>query len=139
MPAPSGTISYTDSYNAATMFFNYGSDTSAKSLHDEIRNDLKEALLASLRSKFFARSEGFGIETYENEPFSSVDEILTKTQLILTVEAYNAGVPPERQVVTAQELITIQEKERGSFEWKIQYYLLSNLQPQAVTVPTGGP
>ena len=118
-------ITSPQSYSFKAAFSNYGETTDT--LSDEIRADIKRLVVEEVKSRPFDMAEGFGIETIENESQSFLNNILYKTQLATAIANYNQTVPFERQVITGQELILIEQGDEASeMEINILYFEARN-------------
>lgn len=114
-------------YTFSKAFTNYGE--TASTLDQEIRNDVKQVVLDSVKSRPFELSEGVGIESLENESLSFAEFSLYRSQIVVALMAYNDSVAPERQIVTSQELIELLEGDAPSELFlNIRYIQLKDLQ-----------
>lgn len=111
-------------------FASYGEDSAT--IRAEIQQDLRREILTALGSRPFARSEGFGIESLENEIVSPESEVLIAFTMASAVGKYNDKVSADRQVITSQELITFDRTPRGSLTIRLYYYLAEDFN---VTAP----
>lgn len=108
-------------------------------LSSEIRNDLIRAISDNVFSNDFAREFGIGIESLENEAFNPIASALYKAQIMIGIQAYNAGVSPDRQVITSQDLMDIQRGDANHIEElyiNIRYLELRSVGSSSPTLQT---
>ena len=120
-------------------FIDYGE---GDNISQEIKSGLYQALITNIKSQDFARDEGVGIESIENEQASFIQYILYQTQVVAGIGAYNESVADSHKVVTSQDLIAIDNDPRDSsvLNITVRYYELRSLaviEPnlQEVNVP----
>jgi hypothetical protein len=117
-------------------FFNYGEEP--EDLSKAIRNDIVQVIVSEFFEKDFARFRGAGLEFMENNPDSPLTRILAAARIAEAIGLYNSEVPPERQVVTSQQLIDVisrhdmniqghQDIPPATWYVSVQYYLASNI------------
>jgi len=112
-------------YTFKNAFSKYG--LSPDTLDQEIKNDLLAIVQDSVKTLPFSRGTGLGVEALENEPLNFVDLALIQATVANNVGLYNAGVTPDRQVITSQELIDIVEDEEGTLYIQVQYFQQKDL------------
>ena len=101
-------------------FVSYGEGENP--IQQEVREDIKRAIITSLGSVAFSRTEGLGIESFENESFSSEFDVLLKYSIATALADYNLRSIPERQILFSQDTIIL-SRSRGELRISIYYAL----------------
>lgn len=124
-------ISRNTSFSFDLDFADYGD--SEDRLEAEVKRDVQRTLETALQSRFFARTEGAGIESIENEKLSEVDFALFKFQIVNGLLSYNETATAEKQIIVSQDFIDIEEgPSPGELVIKVRFFMVRDANSSVI-------
>lgn len=127
-------------YSSIDYFFFYGKN----SLEEESVSDLFGLILQPKRSLYYSRSDGSGVERYENYPDALTLQIGLRFDIAQAVANRNSLVVNgrdgfrDRRIAVSQFSIKFYSNKQGDLDVTILYFLYEKFSvPQNLTLPVG--
>jgi len=124
------------------MFFYYGTGLIDET--DETEMDILQGCCQDNRSMFYFRQEGAGISSNENMAISLSNYIMSRMYVIKWVAFRNGYISdgrdelPDRRIATSQNMIGVQEAEKGVLNLTIYYIFFKDYTNIAsISLPIG--